>query len=73
MKVKLGDDTGPESLTIRVPVAVTLVFGLRTPVSFILPLVRERVTVAFFVEGTLIRRALGLADVAPLVNDHCRA
>ncbi len=72
MKVKLGDDADPESLTMRDPVALTVVFGFRTPLSFIVPLLRVRVTLVVFVRGTLITRALGLADVAPPVNDQSR-
>jgi len=48
-KVKLGDDADPESLTTRVPVAVTVVFGFRTPLSLIVPLLRVRVAVVVFV------------------------
>ena len=52
MKVKLGDVTDPESLTMRDPVAVTFVFGFRTPLRCIFPLFRVRVTVVFLVGGT---------------------
>jgi hypothetical protein len=45
MKVKLGDATDPESLTTRDPVAFTVVFGFRTPLSFSFPLLRVRLTV----------------------------
>ena len=37
MKVKLGDVTDPESLTMRDPVALTVVFGFRTPVILSVP------------------------------------
>ena len=72
VKVKLGDEAGPESLTVRVPVAVTVAFGFRTPFSFIVPLLRAIVTVVLLVGGTRIVSALGLADVALPANDHCR-
>jgi hypothetical protein len=49
MKVKLGDVTDPESLTMRDPVALTVVFGFRTPLSFSFPLLRVRRTVVVFV------------------------
>jgi hypothetical protein len=49
MKVKLGDATDPESLTMRDPVALTVVFGFLTPLSFILPLLRVRVALVVFV------------------------
>jgi hypothetical protein len=49
MKIKLGDDAEPESLTTRDPVAFTVVFGFRTPVSFIFPLFKVRLTVVVFV------------------------
>ena len=49
MKVKLGDAADPESLTMREPLAVTVAFGFRTPLSFIFPLLRVRVTVVVFV------------------------
>jgi hypothetical protein len=49
MKVKLGDAADPESLTIRDPVALTVVFGVRTPLSFNVPLFRLRVTLVVFV------------------------
>lgn len=73
MKVKLGDAADPESLTMRDPVALTVVFGARTPLSFNIPLLRVRLTLVVFVCGTLMARALGRADVAPLLNDHRRA
>jgi hypothetical protein len=73
MKVKLGDATDPESLTMRDPVAFTVVFGCRTPLSFIFPSLRVRLTLVVFVCGTLMTRAFGLADVAPPLNDHTRA
>ena len=72
-KVKLGDAAGPESLTMRDPVACTLAFGFRTPRSFIFPLLKVRVTFVVFVCGTLIARAFGLAVVAPPLNDQRRA
>ena len=49
MKVKLGDAADPESLTMRDPVALTVVFGFRTPLSFIFPLLKVRVTLVVFV------------------------
>jgi hypothetical protein len=52
MKIKLGADVDPESLTMRDPVAVTFVFGFRTPLRCIFPLFRVRVTVVFLVGGT---------------------
>ncbi len=70
MKVKLGDAADPESLTMRDPVALTVVFGARTPLSFNVPLLRVRAALAVFVCGTLIARALGRAEVAPPLNDH---
>jgi hypothetical protein len=72
MKVRLGDEADPESSTMRVPVAVTVAFGFRTPFSVIVPLLRVIVTVVVFVGGTLIVSALGLADVEFPANDHCR-
>jgi hypothetical protein len=49
MKVKLGDAADPESLTMRDPLARTVVFGFRTPLSFIFPLLKVRVTLVVFV------------------------
>ena len=72
VKVRLGADAVPVSWTIRVPVAFTLPLDLLTPLSFICPSLREMVTDLSFVEGTLILRALGFADVAPPLNDHTR-
>ena len=72
-KIKLGDDGDPDSRTIRLPVAVTFAFGFWIPISFNFPLLKVRVTVAFFVGETLITRAVGFADVEPPANDHCRA
>jgi hypothetical protein len=73
VKVRLGDAAVPVSCTVRVPVAVTLTFGPRVPLSVIFPSLRESLTLVLCVEGTLIRRALGLADVEPPANDHCNA
>ena len=69
MKIKLGADVDPESLTMRDPAALIDVFA-RTPLSLNVPLLRVRLTLVVFVLGTLIPRALGLADVAPPLNDH---
>jgi len=49
MKVKLRDDADPVSLTTRLPVADTVVFGFRMPVSFNVPLVRVMVTLVVVV------------------------
>jgi hypothetical protein len=72
INVKLGADADPESLTVRVPVAVTSAFGFRTPLSFRTPLLRVMVSVVLFVEGTSMLTALGLATVEPAGNDHRR-
>jgi hypothetical protein len=49
VKVRLGDDGAPESLTVRLPVALTVVFGFRVPLSFSTPWLRDMVTVVVFV------------------------
>jgi hypothetical protein len=73
MKVRLGADAEPVSFTRRLPVAVTFAFGFRVPLSFIVPFLRVMLTVVVFVRGIAMVRALGLADLAPPANDHCRA
>jgi hypothetical protein len=66
----VGDEAEPESLTLRVPVAVTVALGFRTALTFSTPSLRVIVTVVFFARGTLMLCALGLADFAFPANDH---
>jgi len=71
MNVKLGADAVPETLTTRVPVAVTLLPCFGVPLNVIVPSLRLRRTVVLLAGGTLIR-ALGFAVVEPAANDHLK-